>query len=107
LIRHARACRGHPRIFIGVAKKDVDGRIKSGHDGSGVLAASRKPAASPKSNEETSRQCFFRQDSRARFDHWKQTRNFRLVWRTHISEHLSSCVAKQRNVPLRDFRDRP
>jgi hypothetical protein len=30
--RHARACRGHPRL-LAVGAKDVDGRNKSGHDG--------------------------------------------------------------------------
>src|SRR5258708_40232120 len=30
--RHGRACRGHPRLASGIsAKKDVDGRNKSGH----------------------------------------------------------------------------
>jgi hypothetical protein len=30
--RHARACRGHPRLSLPEAK-DVDGRVKPGHDG--------------------------------------------------------------------------
>jgi hypothetical protein len=33
LIRHARACPGHPRLFDAAEKKEgVDGRTKSGHD---------------------------------------------------------------------------
>jgi len=34
LLRHARACRGHPRLAFqcAAAKKDVDGRDKPGHD---------------------------------------------------------------------------
>ena len=30
---HARACPGHPRPYSGDSKKDVDGRVKPGHDG--------------------------------------------------------------------------
>ena len=30
--RHARACRGHPRLFLIPNKKGVDGRDKPGHD---------------------------------------------------------------------------
>ncbi|AUC95877.1 hypothetical protein CWS35_17735 [Bradyrhizobium sp. SK17] len=30
-LRHARACPGHPRLHF-LAKKDVDGRDKPGHD---------------------------------------------------------------------------
>ena len=30
--RHARACRGHPRLYDPATSKDVDGRNKSGHD---------------------------------------------------------------------------
>src|SRR5262245_65081708 len=32
LTRHARACRGHPRLAFLVKNKDVDGRDKPGHD---------------------------------------------------------------------------
>jgi hypothetical protein len=30
--RHARACRGHPRLSLTHPKRDVDGRVKPGHD---------------------------------------------------------------------------
>jgi hypothetical protein len=30
--RHARACRGHPRLASRLTIKDVDGRDKPGHD---------------------------------------------------------------------------
>src|SRR6185437_3463761 len=30
--RHARPCAGHPRLYGGLAKQDVDGRDKPGHD---------------------------------------------------------------------------
>jgi hypothetical protein len=30
VFRHARACRGHPRLAM--LKKGVDGRVKPGHD---------------------------------------------------------------------------
>src|SRR5438093_1557162 len=32
VLRHARACRGHPRLPVQRLQKDVDGRNKSGHD---------------------------------------------------------------------------
>jgi hypothetical protein len=32
-VRHARARRGHPRLYGVHQTKDVDGRNKSGHDG--------------------------------------------------------------------------
>src|SRR5712671_2008867 len=35
LTRHARACRGHPRLNGAATKKDVDGRDKPGHDDAG------------------------------------------------------------------------
>src|ERR1700737_296323 len=30
--RHARPCAGHPRLLLPERKKDVDGRVKPGHD---------------------------------------------------------------------------
>ena len=35
-IRHGRACPGHPRLVCAVGTKNVDARIKSGHDGGGL-----------------------------------------------------------------------
>ena len=32
-LRHARACRGHPRLSSNVSKQGVDARHKAGHDG--------------------------------------------------------------------------
>ncbi len=32
LARHARACPGHPRLTVLARRKDVDGRVKPGHD---------------------------------------------------------------------------
>jgi hypothetical protein len=32
-IHHAWACPGHDSLYNSAAQKDVDGRIKSGHDG--------------------------------------------------------------------------
>jgi len=32
MFRHARACRGHPRLYFFARQKDVDGRDKPGHD---------------------------------------------------------------------------
>ena len=46
--RHARACRGHPRLFFRAILQDVDGRDKPGHDGGGVnvpVCASPWPAS--------------------------------------------------------------
>jgi hypothetical protein len=37
LTRHARACRGHPRLKKLREFKDVDGRGKPGHDGGDAL----------------------------------------------------------------------
>jgi hypothetical protein len=31
----ARLCRGHPRFYQRAGSKDVDGRVKPGHDGVG------------------------------------------------------------------------
>src|SRR5262249_48807430 len=41
--RHARPCAGHPRLaFRVLTKKDVDGRVKPGHDEWGMPARSRE-----------------------------------------------------------------
>jgi hypothetical protein len=43
-IRHARTCCGHPRMTTVATIKDVDGRIKSGHDEAEKSAMTRKEA---------------------------------------------------------------
>jgi hypothetical protein len=45
LARHARARRGHPRLYGVRQTKDVDGRNKSGHDGGYARSALLDPHA--------------------------------------------------------------
>src|ERR1700679_2385702 len=40
--RHARACRGHPRFRRRVLKQVVDGRNKSGHDGTTTMGVAMR-----------------------------------------------------------------
>ena len=50
--RHARAWRGHPRLAYDIGtKKDVDGRVKPGHDGEG--SRQKKSVSYPTSRSRT------------------------------------------------------